>query len=73
MGSEMAIPDFKPRATAAGMAERISADLCEALLRLRTRRLAQDIMGRYRCKRGTAMHAVALARVRLGVERRHGQ
>ena len=67
----MAIPDFKPRATAARMAERISADMCESLLRLRTRRLVQDIMGRYRCKRRTAMHAVALARVRVGVERRH--
>lgn len=68
----MAIPDFKPRPTAGSMAERISLDLCEALLRLRTRRLAVDIMRRYQCKRGTAMHAVALARVRVGVGRRHG-
>lgn len=72
MGAAMAIPDSAPRATAASMAERISMDLCEALLGLRTRLLVVDIMRRYRCKRGTAMHAVALARVRVGVERRHG-
>lgn len=60
------------RATRSGMAERIAAKLCADLLALRTRRLADDIQRRYRCQRSTAFHAVSLARVRVGVERRHG-
>lgn len=62
----------KPRATRSKMAERIAEELCGDLLALRTRRLVGDIRSRYGCQRSTAFHAVALARVRVGVERRHG-
>ena len=54
----------KPRATAERKAEKISEELCGALLALTTRRLADDIRARYRCKLSTALHAVAIARAR---------
>ena len=60
------------RATSSKLAERISEQLPAALVDLRTRLLTRDIMARYRCRRATAMLAVSLARVRVGVERRHG-
>lgn len=60
------------RSTRSMMAERISEQLCADLLALRTRRLVDDIRRRYRCQRSTAFHAVTLARVRVGVEKRHG-
>lgn len=60
------------RSTRSMMAERIAEQLCADLLALRTRRLVADIRSRYRCQRSTAFHAVTLARVRVGVERRHG-
>jgi len=62
----------RERRTSTSMAERISGELCEDLMRLRTRRLVDDIRRRYRCQRGTAFKAVILARVRIGLERRHG-
>lgn len=60
------------RATRSSLAEKISAELPAPMMALRTRLLMRDIMGRYRCRRSTAAHAVSLARVRAGVERRHG-
>ena len=39
----------KPRATAERKAEKISEELCGALLALTTRRLADDIRLLYRC------------------------
>lgn len=56
----------KVRATAGRKAEAISAELCGALLALTTRRLVDDIRTRYRVKRSTAFHAVAIARARGG-------
>lgn len=56
--------------TSTSMAEKISGELCQDLIRLRTRLLVEDIMRRYRCKRVTAFRAVTFARVRVGLERR---
>lgn len=70
MGKEVSIGYV--RSTRSMMAERIAEQLCADLLRLRTRRLVADIRRRYRCQKSTAFHAVTLARVRAGVERRHG-
>lgn len=70
----MGVRVYKPkhvRATRSKLAERIGQELPAELMGLRTRLLMGDVMQKYRCGRSTAAHAVALARVRVGVERRH--
>lgn len=55
------------------LVERIGAALPAAMVALRTRLLVVDVMAKYSCSRSTAKQAVAMARVRVGIERRHGR
>lgn len=53
-----------------GLAKEIGASLSPDLLGLRTRLLVKDIKSRYRCETSTAMSAIGMARVRVGIEKR---